>query len=138
MEGGCPIHDIVTVEDVLKAKAAHPDALVLVHPECVPDVAKMADFVGSTTAIMEYAINSFDKEFIIGTELAIVENLQFLCPDKKFFGLSNKLVCPDMKITTLIDVLNCLKGAGGEEINLDDLTLAAAKKPIDMMIKLGS
>ena len=137
LDGGCPIHDSVTVEDVKKAKAAHPGALVLIHPECVPDVVEMADYVGSTTSIMDFAINSEEKEFIIGTEVAIVENLQYMCPDKRFYSMSNKFVCPDMKITTLNDVLNCVKGTGGEEIVLDQETLVAARKPIDKMIELN-
>jgi quinolinate synthase len=138
LEGGCPIHAAVDVDDVLKAKAANPEALVLIHPECVPEVVDYADYVGSTTGIMEYAINSNEKEFIIGTEVAIVENLQYLCPDKRFYSLSNKFVCPDMKITTLYDVLNCIKGIGGEEIVLNEKTLAAARKPIEKMIEYGS
>ena len=137
LEGGCPIHAAVDIDDVVKAKSAHPNALVLIHPECVPDVLDLADYVGSTTGIMDFAVNSDAKEFIIGTEVAIVENLQYLCPDKKFYSLSNKYVCPDMKITTLIDVLNCLKGIGGEEIILDDATLVAARKPIDKMVEFG-
>jgi quinolinate synthase len=137
LEGGCPIHAAVDASDVKKAKEAYPNALVLIHPECVPEVAEFADYVGSTTGIMDYAINSKEKEFIIGTEVAIVENLQYQCPDKKFYSLSNKFVCPDMKITSLVDVLNCLKGIGGEEIELDEKTMAAARKPIDKMIEHG-
>jgi quinolinate synthase len=137
LDGGCPIHDSVNVDDVIKAKEAHLNALLLVHPECLSEVSDMADYVGSTTGIMDYAINSSHKEFIIGTEMSIVENLQYTCPDKSFYSLSNKFICPDMKVTTLIDVLNCLKGNGGEEIILNSATLEAARKPIDQMIKLG-
>ena len=137
LQGGCPIHAAVNVSDVEKAKARHPDALLLVHPECVPDVVALADYVGSTSGIMQYAENSDHKEFIIGTELSISEHLQYRCPDKNFYGLSHKLMCPNMKINTLVDVLNCVKGTGGEEITLDPETIAQARICIDKMIELG-
>ena len=137
LNGGCPIHASVTVEDVEKAKSQHPDAELLVHPECIPAVTSQADYIGSTSGIMDYAVASDKKEFIIGTEISIVEHLQYMCPDKKFYALSNKLICPDMKTTTLVDVYNCLVGNGGEEIVLDDETINDAKKCIDEMIRLG-
>jgi quinolinate synthase len=137
LQGGCPIHACVTVADVQKAKERYPNALLLVHPECVPEVVKKADFVGSTSAIMEYAQASDKKEFIIGTEISIAEHLQYICPDKKFYFLSKKLICPNMKSTSLIDVLNCVNGDGGEVINLDDETINSARKCIDRMIELG-
>lgn len=137
LQGGCPIHACVTVADVQKAKERYPNALLLVHPECVPEVVKKADFVGSTSAIMEYAQASDKKEFIIGTEISIAEHLQYMCPDKKFYFLSKKLICPNMKSTSLIDVLNCVNGYGGEVINLDDETIISARKCIDRMIELG-
>ena len=138
LQGGCPVHAMVTTDDVNKAKAAHPDALLLVHPECVPNVVRLADFVGSTTAIMEYAANSEHGDFIIGTEMSIVENLQYRCPDKRFYLLSQKFLCPNMKITTLVDVLNCLEGNGGEEITLDETTITEARVCIDKMIELSA
>lgn len=137
LQGGCPIHVAVTVKDVNKAKEAHPNALLLVHPECVPAVVAMADYVGSTSGIMKYAMESDHKEFLIGTEMSIAEHLQYSCPDKKFYALSRKLVCPNMKSTTLIDLYNCLKGDGGEEIMLDPQTIKDAKRCIDEMIRLG-
>lgn len=137
LQGGCPIHACVTVADVQKAKERYPNALLLVHPECVPEVVKKADFVGSTSVIMEYAQASDKKEFIIGTEISIAEHLQYICPDKKFYFLSKKLICPNMKSTSLIDVLNCVNGDGGEVINLDDETIISARKCIDRMIELG-
>ena len=137
LQGGCPIHAAVDVNDVKKAKQRYPNALILIHPECVPEVVEMADFVGSTSAIMDYAIKSDNKEFLIGTELSIAENLQYMCPDKNFYGLSQKMLCPNMKITTLIDVLNCVSGKGGEEITLDEKTIADARICIDKMIELG-
>ena len=137
LQGGCPIHAAVTKKDAETAKALHPNAELLVHPECVPAVAEMADFVGSTTAIMKYAQNSDKKEFIIGTENSIAEHLQYMCPDKNFYLLSKGLICQNMKATTLVDVLHCVQGTGGEEIELDADTITKARKCIDKMIELG-
>lgn len=137
LQGGCPIHAAVTAKDVEKARAQHPDALLLVHPECVPAVVNQADFVGSTSAIMEYAKASDAKEFIIGTEISIAEHLQYDCPKKEFYPLSKKLICPNMKSTTLVDVLHVLQGRAGEEIRMDEETRLVAKRCIDEMIRLG-
>lgn len=137
LQGGCPVHAAVTKSNAENAKSMHPDAELLVHPECIPDVTEMADFVGSTSAIMNYAQKSDKKEFIIGTENSIAEHLQYMCPDKKFYLLSQGLICENMKSTTLVDVLNCVQGCGGEEITLDDETVIQARKCIDKMIELG-
>ncbi|MBO6154276.1 MAG: quinolinate synthase NadA [Lachnospiraceae bacterium] len=137
IKGGCPTHLRARKADVDKMKAAHPDALLLVHPECLAEVTEMADYAGSTTGIMNYAKNRDAKEFIIGTENSIVQHLQFECPDKKFYPLSKDLVCHNMKLTTLGDVLNCVKGEAGEEIELSQEVMAGAKRCIDEMIRLG-
>lgn len=137
LQGGCPTHSSVNAEDVAAAKAKHPNALLLVHPECQPSVCKTADYIGSTSGIMDFAKNSDAKEFIIGTELSIAEHLQYECPEKRFYGLSQKLICSNMRITTLVDVLNCVHGISGEEMTLDDETIAHARKCIDKMIELG-
>ena len=137
LNGGCPIHACVSTDDVKAAKKAHPEAELLVHPECTPEVCAYADYIGSTSGIMNYAVKSDKKEFIIGTEISIAEHLQYMCPDKKFHLLSLKLICPNMKATTLYDVYNCLCGDGGEEIELDSDTISKAKRCIDEMIRLG-
>lgn len=135
--GGCPRHFIMTEADVLKAKEAHPDALFLVHPECRKDVVKHADYIGSTTGIMDYAMKSDAKEFIIGTENSIVQHLQFACPEKRFYPLSVNLSCMNMRVTTLMDIYNVLKGTGGEEINLSEDVIEGASRCIRKMIQLG-
>ena len=135
--GGCPRHIVMTRQDVERAKAAHPDALFLVHPECRQEVVEQADYIGSTTGIMDYAKRSDAREFIIGTENSIVEHLQFDCPDKKFYPLSVNLSCMNMKVTTLMDVLDCLKGQGGEEIILPEEVRVGAARCINRMIELG-
>lgn len=138
MQGGCPVHAAMTREEVLAAKAAHPNALFLVHPECVPEVVELADFVGSTAAIMNFAKKSDAEEFIIGTENSIMEHLQYDCPGKMFYPLSKRLICMNMKLTTLGDVANILRdGRGGEEIVLSDDVIEAARRPIDAMLAFG-
>ena len=134
---GCPRHIVVSAKDVEKAKQAHPDALLLVHPECREEVVEKADYVGSTTGIMDFAKKSPNKEFIIGTENSIVEHLQFECPDKKFYPLSVMLTCMNMKITTLMDIYNCLKGTGGEVIELPENVIEGAGRCIHRMVELG-
>ena len=137
LSGGCPTHAKIEKSDALAAKKAHPNALFLVHPECRPEVVALADYVGSTSGIMDFAEKSQAKEFIIGTENAIVQHLQFRCPDKKFYPLSKDLLCHNMKITTLADVLNCLEGQGGEEIVMDENLRQQAVKCIEKMIEFG-
>lgn len=137
LSGGCPTHAKIQRSDALAAKEVHPNALLLVHPECRPEVVELADFVGSTAGIMEYAEKSDKREFIIGTENAIVQHLQFKCPDKDFYPLSKDLVCNNMKLTTLIDLLRCLEGRGGEQIIMDEALRLKAVKSIDKMIEFG-
>ena len=135
--GGCPRHIGVSARDVERARAAHPNALLLVHPECRKEVVEKADYVGSTTGIMDFARKSENKEFIIGTENSIVENLQFECPDKQFYPLAVSLTCTNMKVTTLMDVYNCLKGRGGEVIELPQSVMEGAGRCIHRMVELG-
>ncbi len=137
VHGGCPTHLRMSTMDVMKAKMAHPNALLLVHPECLPEVSAQADYIGSTTGIMDFAKKSDCDEFIIGTENSIVQHLQFECPDKKFYPLSKDCVCHNMKLTTLVDVYNCLKGIGGEEITLDEDVRTKALACINTMLTLG-
>ena len=138
LQGGCPTHVRMSKRDVEKARKAHPDALLLVHPECLPEVSGLADYRGSTTGIMDYAKKSDAKEFIIGTENSIVQHLQFACPDKQFYPLSRDCVCHNMKLTTLGDVYQFVKGTGGEEIKLDEEVRIKAKRCIDTMLELGN
>lgn len=136
VQGGCPTHARMTGEDVKRAKAAHPDALLLVHPECTPEVVKEADYVGSTTGIMDCAKQSENREFIIGTENSITAHLQYECPEKRFYPLSKDCVCHNMRLTTLADVKHCLLGEG-EEIVLPDGVREKARRCIDEMLRLG-
>ncbi|MBD5158828.1 MAG: quinolinate synthase NadA [Ruminococcus sp.] len=140
LNGGCPTHARVTVGEVKKAKSEHPDALFLVHPECTPKVVELADYVGSTSGIMDFARKSTAKEFIIGTETSIAEHLQYDCPEKKFYPVTKDIVCHNMKITTLPDVYSTLKGMdNGEafEMLMSEELIVSAGKCIEEMIRLG-
>jgi len=137
IKGGCPTHMRVRAKDILKAKETHPNAVFACHPECLAEVTALADYAGSTTGIMDYCKKSSATEFIIGTEQSIVQHLQMECPDKKFYSPSCDLVCSNMKMTTLMDVYNCVAKKDAEEIDLPLETRLEAKKSIDKMIELG-
>lgn len=136
IKGGCPIHAAVTEKEAVAAKEQHPNALMLVHPECIPAVTKYADYIGSTSGIVAFTKKSEAKEFIIGTEISIAEHLQIECPGKEFYTLSKHLICPDMKRTTLMDVLKALQG-GGLEIEMSDEVMEKASVCINRMLELG-
>lgn len=140
LQGGCPVHAAVTLAELKAAKAQRPYALVLVHPECRPEITAEADYVGSTSGIMKYAMESDAKEFIIGTEMSITEHLQYACPEKEFYCLSKKIICPNMKLTTLMDVYKTLRNLDSGkafEIIMDDEEIRKARVCIDEMIRLG-
>jgi len=142
IKGGCPVHGMVGTGDFNEAKSLHPNALTLVHPECDPAIAAAADYVGSTYGIMEFAKKSSAKEFIIGTEMSVREHLQYECPDKTFYVLSKKISCPNMRMVSLGDVYQVLSavktdGAAAYEIKLSESDIAAARKCIDEMLRLG-
>ena len=137
IQGGCPVHSAITKRAAEKAKNEHPEALLLVHPECQESICDIADYIGSTAGIVSYAQKSDAKEFIIGTENSIAEHLQYICPEKRFYPLSKHLVCTDMKVTTLVDVYNCLNGNGGLEIKMSDEKIKRASVCINKMLELG-
>ncbi len=137
VRGGCPTHLRITEREVDDVRQLYSDALLLVHPECHPTVVAKADFTGSTTEIMDFALKSKSKKFIIGTENSIVEHLQFQCTDKVFVPLSKDCVCHNMKATTLLDVYHSVMGTGGEEISLSESVILQARKSIDEMLRLG-
>ncbi len=137
IQGGCPVHMHIKEADVCTAKATYPNAKLLIHPECLAEVTRHADYAGSTTGILAYVEKSEAKQFIIGTDSSIVQHLQFTYPDKEFFPLSGSCICRDMRLTTLVDVYRCVSGIGGEEILLPDAVRMAAKRSIDAMLDLG-
>ena len=137
VHGGCPTHVRMTKQDVMRAKQEHPNALLLVHPECRKEVVDLADMVGSTAEIIEYVNKSNCDAFIIGTENSIVAHLQYGHPEKSFYPLSKDCICHNMMLTNLGDVLACLEGKGGEEIILSDEVIHEGRKCIDEMLRLG-
>jgi len=108
-EGYCNTHDMLTVKDVAEMRAKYPNAKFVAHPECRPEVVAMADFVGSTTAIIKYCRESDHDEFIIGTEDGTGYQLRKDSPHKKFYFASKYLVCPNMKVNNLKKVVRCLE-----------------------------
>ncbi|NCC86369.1 MAG: quinolinate synthase NadA [Clostridia bacterium] len=136
-DGCCPVHNQITAQDVLDAKAKHPNAVVAVHPECKKEVMELADMIGSTSEIIEYG-KSQDGEVIIGTERGVVDYLEQKNPQGKYHQLSaDKLTCQNMKMTRLQDVYQALIGVCGEEIELDEDLRIAAKRSIENMLKYG-
>lgn len=135
--GFCPTHLHIRPDDITKMREKYPDALVLAHPECHQAVTALADFVGSTTAIMKYAIESDKKQFIIATEKGVVDRLQRDYPDKKFFLVKEDIICPNMKWHTLVDIYNALEREE-HEINVDKEIADKALNCINRMLEVSS
>lgn len=120
-EGYCPIHQNISAEDILKAKKEHPDAKVLIHPECSIDALKIADFVGSTSEIIDYATDSKNQSFIICTENGILYELHNKNPKKNFYLVNENQFCPGMKLNTLQKVYNILVSLENEIVLNEEL-----------------
>ncbi len=135
--GFCPTHLQIRPDDVMEMRKKYPDALVLAHPECHQSVSAIADFVGSTTAIMKYAIESDQKQFIIATEKGVVDRLQRDYPEKEFILIKEDIVCPNMKWHTLTDIYNALEKEE-HEIDVDKEIASKALKCIDRMLEVSS
>jgi len=108
-EGFCPTHERMTVEAVMQKKSEHPDALFICHPESAPGVSALADHVCSTSGMYDYCRASSARKFIIGTEAGILYKLRLENPGKEFILASPALICPNMKLTSLEDVLYSLQ-----------------------------
>jgi len=135
-DGYCPVHDRVAESDARAAKEQHPEAKLLVHPECRKEVLAYADHIGSTAEIINAALSSNAGEFIIGTETGVVERLAALAPEKRFYALQSGFICHDMKKTSLSDVLYSLE-TGQYEITLDAGVLKAAGRSLERMVGMG-
>jgi len=134
--GFCGIHNGRTKEEVLKAKAEHPNAEFIAHPECKLEVLEEAAFVGSTKGLIEYVTKSECKEFIVGTECGVIHEMEKRCPDKKFYLLSNMFNCFEMKLTHLEDLYNCLRDETNE-IEIPEDIAVRARKCVDKMLELS-
>lgn len=134
-KGFCATHHRIKPDEVKKVKELHPDAVLLVHPECKPEVVDLADFAGSTKQIIDYAASSKAAKFIIGTEMGVMYKLKKDNPEKQFFLLSPGLVCPNMKKTTLQSIYEALKEMK-YNIVLDEKLRLRARMPLDRMLQV--
>jgi quinolinate synthase len=132
-KGYCPTHVKILPEDIATKRALHPDAEVLVHPECTPGVTKAADKVLSTEGMMRYARETKTKSFIIGTEIGILHRLKKQNPEKSFYPASERAVCPNMKLTTLEKVLWALEEMQ-HEVTVPEDIIRRAKSSLQIML----
>ena len=133
--GVCPTHHKIKKNEILNLKEKHPDAEILVHPECRPEIIDIADHVFSTNGMLNHAKESDSKEFIIGTEKELCYRLKKEEPNKSFYPIK-RAVCPNMKMITLEKVLNSLKTLE-PKIRLPDDIMKKAEKPLKRMMEVG-
>jgi quinolinate synthase len=141
-DGACMVHEIFSLEKIVKLKVQHPDAELIAHPECEAAVLEKADYIGSTTALLNYSKKSNKKEFIVATETGILHQMQKSSPDKTFIPAppNNSCACNDcpyMKLNTLEKIYIALKYEQ-PELLMDESLILAAKKPILKMLELSS
>ena len=134
--GNCPVHHDVTAENISTMRMLHPNAKILIHPECQPQISAMGDFVGSTSGIFDYVKSSSDNEFVIVTEKGVVDRLRRDYPNKTFYLISEKMLCESMKLTTLEEILNSLEKET-HEITLDENIQNLASGCIERMLKVS-
>ncbi|MDO8881303.1 MAG: quinolinate synthase NadA [Coriobacteriia bacterium] len=135
-DGCCPIHDQVTLEMALAARAANPGAIMLAHPECRPEVSAEADAVLSTSQMLRYAAASDAGTFIVVTESGLITGLEKAAPGKRFVGVSPPMLCPNMKLTRLDHVRDALRDMSGA-VRVPDDTAAAARSSLERMTAIG-
>lgn len=139
--GACMVHEIFSVEKITKLRMRHPGAKVIAHPECEEAVLRLADYVGSTTGLLKYSIESTAKEFIVVTETGILHQMQKSSPGKTFIPAppNNSCACndcPHMKLNTLEKLYLCMEYET-PEITMDEELIIAAKKPIERMLAIS-
>jgi quinolinate synthase len=133
-EGYCSTHESLGREDVMRLREMHPCAEFIAHPECTPAVLKLADGVCSTSGMLEYSRNSRARGFIIGTEVGLLYRLRKENPDKRFYP-AGKMLCPDMKMTTVVDVVDSLKYIE-HVINVPEHVANRARHSLERMLEL--
>ena len=142
-DGACHVHEQFSVEKILELKAQYPDAVVLAHPECKSTVLKLADVVGSTAALLKYAVNSSEQRFIVATESGILHEMQKKCPEKTFIPAppnDSTCACNEcsfMRLNTLEKLYDCLKNEA-PEILVDPEVAERAVKPIKRMLEISA
>lgn len=135
-QGYCPVHHAMTIEEVKRAKKAHPNAKFLVHPECVKELLDEADYIGSTAGIIKFVEQSPEMEFIIGTEIGVLYELKKKNPNKKFYTLNENQICHDMKSNTLEKIYDVLENETNQ-IVMDEVCRIEAMKPLERMLELA-
>lgn len=134
--GYCPIHASITVEQLKKVKAEHPNAPILIHPECEPELLEISDYIGSTAELIDYVAGSPLDEFIICTEDGVDYKLITDNPRKKFYYPNPHPCCADMKLNTLENILSVMEKED-KEVFVDEEVARNAWKPLDRMLELG-
>lgn len=133
-DGYCYVHKNIKEFEIIEAKQKHPDALLLMHPECTKEALKHADYIGSTSGIIDFAAQSANKEFIIGTEIGVMYKLKMQNPDKLFFTVNDNQICKSMKMITLESLYNCLKNEI-PVIKVNEKLRLEALKPLERMME---
>jgi len=134
--GLCPSHHQIALEDLIKAKEAHPGAKIIVHPECIPEVQDNADYIASTSGMVRIGKEVGDAEFLIGTEVGLLHRLEKEAPGKKFYPLSTTAVCPQMKMHTLEKIEVALENEKPEVVVPDEI-VERARRAIDRMLEIS-
>ena len=132
-DGYCPTHERFTVDDVKKVQVDYPDALFMAHPECPPEVLAMADHICSTSGMYTFANENPAQQFIVGTEAGILYRLRKENPDKEFILPTTRLICPNMKLTSLEDVLQSLQTMG-PQVTVPEEIRVPARVALDRML----
>lgn len=135
-DGYCPRHVEITADMVVKAKESHPDAKFAAHPECSEEVLVYADYIGSTSGIIDYVVNSSSKEFLIGTVDGVFAEIKKIAPDKKLYTVKEGQICENMKKITLEKVLKVLKDETNE-VFVDKELAAKSMVPLTRMLELA-
>jgi len=135
-DGWCPTHDEVTAEQVSAARQAHPGAKVIVHPECRPDVVDLGDAVLSTSQMLAFAAEDPSPEFIVITEAGLIHGLEKAAPGKVFHELSPRMLCPNMKLTTLAKVRDAL-AYGQFAVEVPEEIAERARAAVERMVAIG-
>lgn len=140
--GACMVHEMFSLDKIMKLKMAHPNAKLLAHPECEDVVLKFADYIGSTTGLLKFSQNDASEEYIVATETGILHQMQKASPHKSFIPAppTNSCACndcPHMKLNTLEKLYICMKYEVPEILMEENIRLAA-KKPIDKMLEISA
>ncbi|MBL7995741.1 quinolinate synthase NadA [bacterium] len=139
--GSCQVHEIFSEKKIAQIKVTHPEAKLIAHPECEDHLLNIADFIGSTSALLKYVQNVSDKEFIVATEAGIIHQMEKACPGKTFIAAppDNNCACnecPHMKLNTLEKLYLCMKNRSPEITMPEDIRLRALK-PIRRMLDMS-